>query len=103
MSLVVMSLRKLVLAGPLTSHTPMCVTSNTPALVRTAVCSSLTLVYQTGISYPANGTIFARRTSLCSVCSDVVLIGASVGSRQSKRGNGCDFGPAYFAPFTPTK
>src|SRR5206468_5372811 len=34
----------------------MCETSNTPAAVLTARCSSITPSYWTGISHPANGT-----------------------------------------------
>ena len=43
--------------GPVTSKQPMWLTSNSPAALRTAACSSLTLLYQTGISQPAKGTI----------------------------------------------
>ena len=45
--------------GPVVSISPMCETSKTPALVRTARCSSLMPVYWTGISQPANGTSLA--------------------------------------------
>src|SRR4051812_12684696 len=37
----------------------MCETSKRPAASRTARCSSVTPLYCTGISQPANGTIFA--------------------------------------------
>jgi hypothetical protein len=44
---------------------PMCEMSKTPTLFRTAWCSSVMLVYCTGISQPPKGTIFApaRRCS----------------------------------------
>ena len=45
--------------GPVVSICPMCETSNTPAAVRTARCSSRMPAYCTGISQPANGTSFA--------------------------------------------
>ena len=65
----------------------MCDTSNSPAAWRVARCSSTTDVYQTGMSQPANGTIFAPR-DLCVSCSDVNLTGGSTGSTHSKEGSG---------------
>jgi hypothetical protein len=37
-------------------------TSNTPEAFLTAKCSSVVVVYQRGMSYPANSTIFAWAT-----------------------------------------
>src|SRR5881628_1596225 len=44
---------------PATSISPMWLTSNTPARVRTAICSAVIPEYSTGISQPPNGTIRA--------------------------------------------
>ena len=60
--------------GPSTSNSPMCETSNAPASVRTARCSSITPAYCTGISQPAKGTIFppsATCRSWSGVCRSV--------------------------------
>ncbi len=45
--------------GPAMSNSPMWDTSNRPARVRTARCSSMMPVYCTGISHPLNGTMRA--------------------------------------------
>src|SRR3990172_7781923 len=44
---------------PLNSNSPICETSNRPALLLTARCSSRIPAYWTGISQPPNGTILA--------------------------------------------
>ena len=44
---------------PAISISPMWLTSNSPARVRTAMCSSAMPEYSTGMSQPPNGTIFA--------------------------------------------
>ena len=48
---------------PATSISPMWLTSNSPAARRTARCSSVMPAYWTGISHPANGTIFAPKAT----------------------------------------
>ena len=67
--------RKAQALGPLASHTPMWLTSKRPAACRVALCSSMTLLYHTGISQPANGTIRAPNF-LCVSLSVVFWIGA---------------------------
>ena len=52
-------------SGPSTSTSPMCETSNIPACVRTAECSSRIPSYVTGMSQPANGITLAP-SSRCS-------------------------------------
>ena len=52
--------------GPSTSTSPMWETSNIPACVRTAECSSRIPSYVTGISQPAKGTTFAPSSTCCS-------------------------------------
>ena len=49
--------------GPLVSISPICETSNMPALFRTATCSWRMPSYCTGISQPANGTSLAPARS----------------------------------------
>jgi len=44
---------------PAISSWPMWLTSNKPAAVRTAMCSSMMPVYSTGMSQPPNSTIRA--------------------------------------------
>src|SRR5688500_61480 len=44
---------------PATSTSPMWLTSNNPALERTAMCSFVMPEYSTGMSHPPNGTIRA--------------------------------------------
>src|SRR5437660_6506057 len=53
-SLVSVWFRKVSACGPLTTTSPMCEISKRPAAVRTAWCSSMMLVYCTGISQPPN-------------------------------------------------
>src|SRR5215212_2038094 len=47
-------------------------TSNSPAAVRTAMCSAVMPEYSTGISQPPNGTIRAPRAT-CDACRGVFL------------------------------
>ncbi len=63
-SLVDTASRNAAAFGPRASRTPMWLTSNSPAALRTAACSSPTEVYHTGISQPPNGTIRAP-AALC--------------------------------------
>ena len=57
---------------PATSISPMWLTSNSPARVRTAMCSSTMPEYSTGMSHPPNSTILAPRAR-CRACSGVFL------------------------------
>src|SRR6266550_1951587 len=58
-------------------NSPMWLTSNSPAFSRTALCSAVIPVgYWTGISNPANGTIFAPKATWVS-WSGVRLRGAA--------------------------
>src|SRR5258708_6262502 len=61
-------------AAPRTSKRPMWLTSKIPAAVRTASCSSRTLVYCWGISHPAKSTRRAP-AAWCSECRGVRLVG----------------------------
>ncbi len=88
-SLVQTASRKAQAPRPEASHTPMWATSNRPAAPRTARCSSTTLLYQTGISQPANGTIFAP-SALWVSWSGVNRSGCSAGSFHAKSGSGAD-------------
>ena len=55
-SLLVMRWMPASASRPATSIWPMWLTSNNPARVRTAKCSSVMPLYSTGISQPPNGT-----------------------------------------------
>ena len=59
MSLVKMYCTNFSASAPLTSTSPMWLTSNTPQTLRTALCSSTMSVYWMGISKPPKGTILA--------------------------------------------
>ncbi len=63
----------------------MWLTSNSPAALRVARCSSMTDVYHTGMSQPANGTILAP-ISRCVALSAVFRGSPSAGSTHLKRG-----------------
>ena len=52
--------------GPVTSTSPMWLTSNTPAAVRTARCSATMPRYCTGIAKPPKGTILPPRATCVS-------------------------------------
>src|SRR3990170_3038973 len=67
--------------GPVTSKRPMWETSNIPAAVRTALCSSMMPVYWTGISQPAKGTMRAPRRT-CSAWRQVPRGGRVHGDDQ---------------------
>src|SRR5438128_2407482 len=56
----------------------MWLTSKRPARVRTAMCSSVTLLYSSGMSQPANGTILAP-DARCRTLRGVFLSAAAVG------------------------
>src|SRR5690242_1791994 len=58
----------------------MCETSNRPAAVRTAWCSSTMPVYCTGMSHPVNGTIRAPAFT-CRSWRDVLRRGCSLMGR----------------------
>jgi hypothetical protein len=58
---------------PLIRKSPMWETSNAPAVVRTAMCSSIMVVYWMGMSHPANQTILAPSFT-CSSCIGVLCI-----------------------------
>src|SRR5688572_1645276 len=57
---------------PAISTSPMCETSNSPAAVRTAMCSAVMPEYSTGMSQPPNGTMRAPR-DICDAWSGVFL------------------------------
>jgi hypothetical protein len=59
MSFVRSWLRNSAAAAPLTVTSPMCEMSKIPAALRTARCSSVMLVYCTGISQPPKSISFA--------------------------------------------
>ena len=59
-------------SAPATSISPMWLTSNSPARVRTAMCSSTMPEYSTGMSQPPNSTIRAPRAR-CRAWSGVFL------------------------------
>src|SRR5687767_3831469 len=66
-SLQVTRFTKALRSGPVTSNSPMWETSKMPVPVRTAWCSAMMPVgYCTGISQPANATIFPPRARWCS-------------------------------------
>ena len=66
-SLLVIFCTKSVAFAPRTMNSPMCDTSNSPTLCRTAACSSLIPLYEIGILYPANGAMRAPRAMWISV------------------------------------
>ena len=59
-------------SAPAISISPMWLTSNSPARVRTAMCSSVMPEYSTGMSQPPNGTMRALWPR-CVACSGVCL------------------------------
>ena len=68
----------------------MWLTSNRPAAFRVALCSSTTELYQTGMSQPAKGTIFAP-SSRWMAFSAVSFTGGSAGSSHVKAGRALVF------------
>src|SRR5262245_3285715 len=69
---------------PAISISPMWLTSNNPARVRTARCSSTMPEYSTGMSQPANGTIFAPEAR-CRALSGVFLRDAALVCSMERR------------------
>src|SRR3954471_24941110 len=71
-SFVVMCWTAFNASAPAISISPMCDTSNRPARVRTAMCSSTMPLYSTGMSQPPNSTMRAP-SARCRACSGVFL------------------------------
>ena len=92
-SLEVISCTAASASRPAISICPMWLTSNSPARVRTAMCSSTIPEYSTGMSHPPNSTIRAP-SDRCAAFSGVFLSVpgwvivrfSSIGRSSSRRG-----------------